>query len=524
MQVKETKSEGLARALEITILASDLGTRLDTRLDEIKGQVQLKGFRPGKVPASHIRKTYGQQLMSEIVQQVVAETSEKALTDRDERPALQPEISLVSEAGAVLAGSADLVFEMKFEVIPEITLTDFSKLKLERPVVEVSDEQIDESLERLASSRMSYAPRDAKAKAENGDQITLDFIGRIDGEAFAGGTAEGANLVLGSGQFIPGFEDQLIGAKAGDKVDVTVSFPEDYGSQDLAGKEAVFECTVHEVSAPEESKIDDAFASSLGLESLPKLREAIAEQIGRDYGQMSRAHLKKALLDALDGSHNFELPPAMVELEFGQIWHQFEHELEHQGKKLDELDESEEELRAEYRQIAERRVRTGLVLAEVGNRNKIEVTQEEVNQALMQRVQQFPGQERQALEYFQKNPDAMAQLRAPIFEEKVVDFIVELASVTDKKVDIEELMRDPGDEAEQENAKPAKKASSAKADKKAEQKKAPSKAAASKKADADTQPAAKKPAAKKPAAKKPAATKSDTKKPAAKKSTAKKSD
>ncbi len=323
---------------------------------------------------------------------------------------------------------------------------------------------------------------------------------------------------MGSGQFIPGFEDQLIGATAGDKVDVTVSFPEDYGSQDLAGKEAVFECTVHEVSAPEESKIDDAFASSLGLESLPKLREAIAEQIGRDYGQMSRAHLKKALLDALDGSHNFELPPAMVELEFGQIWHQFEHELEHQGKKLDELDESEDELRAEYRQIAERRVRTGLVLAEVGNRNKIEVTQEEVNQALMQRVQQFPGQERQALEYFQKNPDAMAQLRAPIFEEKVVDFIVELASVNDKKVDIEELMRDPGDEAEQQNAKPAKKAS-AKADKKAEPKKA-----ASKKADADTQPAAKKPAAKKPAAKKPAETKSDTKKPAAKKSTAKKSD
>lgn len=513
MQVKETKSDGLARALEITILAGDLAARLESRLDEIKGQVQLKGFRPGKVPASHIKKTYGQQLMSEIVQQVVSESSEKALTDREERPALQPEIALVTEAGEVLAGSADLVYEMKFEVIPNIDLTDFSKLKLERPVVDVSEEQINESIERLASSRTSYAAREAKASAETGDQVKIDFIGRIDGEAFEGGTAEGANLVLGSGQFIPGFEEQLIGSKAGDKVDVTVSFPEDYGNQELAGKEAVFECTVHEVAAPEETKIDDAFATSLGLESMEKLREAVAEQIGREYGQMSRAHLKKSLLDALDAAHDFELPPAMVEIEFNQIWHQFEHELEHQEKKLEDLDESEDELRAEYKAIAERRVRTGLVLAEVGNSNKIEVSQEEVNQALMQRVQQFPGQERQALEYFQKTPDAMAQLRAPIFEEKVVDFIVELASVADKSVSIEELMREPGDDDGAEDAPkkaPAKKAAAKKesAKKETAQKTAGKKSTSKADSKADAKEAtAKKAPAKKPAAKKPAAKK-----------------
>ena len=498
MQVKETKSEGLARALEVTISAKDLDARMTTRLSEIKGQVQLKGFRPGKVPEDYLRKTYGQQIMSEIVQQVVNETSQQAITDRDERPALQPEIKLVGEAEPILAGKADLVYEMNFEVIPAIKLTDFSKLELRRPVAKVTAEQVEESLSRLASSRQTYAPKNAKAKS--GDQVKIDFIGRIDGEAFDGGTAEGVNLVLGSGQFIPGFEEQLEGSKAGDALDVKVTFPEDYGSEALAGKEAVFECKVHEVSAPSETVIDDDFASSLGMENLEKLKEAIEEQIQRDYGQMSRTHLKKGLLDALDAAHDFELPPTMVNLEFDQIWHQFEHELEHQDKKIEDLDEDEETLRAEYRSIAERRVRTGLVLAEVGTQNKIEVTQEEVNQALMERVRQFPGQERQVLEYFQKNPDAMAQVRAPVFEEKVVDFIVELAKVSDTEVSLEDLMSDPSDDDEASKKKPAAK------------KKAAPKKAAAKKADADDA-AEKKPAAKKKAApKKPAAKKAATSK------------
>jgi trigger factor len=509
MDIKEVNTEGLARALQISIPAADLQTRLDARIDEIKGTVQLKGFRPGKVPAAHIRKTYGTQLMGELIQQTVSESSEEMLKQRDERPAMQPEIKLVGDVDPVMKGEADLVYDISFEVIPTITLADFSKLKLSRPVVEVGDEQIGEALDRLAASRKSFKARGKTAKARDGDQVKIDFIGRIDGEAFEGGTGEGFDLELGSGQFIPGFEEQLVGAKSGDQVDVSVSFPDDYGSADLAGKAAIFECTVHEVSEPTEAVIDDEFATSLGIESLDKLKDAMRDQIAGDYGQMSRGHLKKDLLDKLSDSHDFELPPSMVKLEFDQIWHQFEHELENQGKKLDELDESEEDLRGEYMGIAERRVRTGLVLAEVGNTNDIQVTQEELNQGLMQRVQQFPGQEQQVFEYFRNNPEALAQLRAPIFEEKVVDFICELADVTERTVSVEELMRDPGEEASAEAAKPKKKPAA---------KKAPAKKASSKKADAE------KGEAKKAPAKKTAAKKTAAKKPAAKKAAAKKAD
>ena len=525
MEIVETNNDGLARSIQVTISSSELDTGVTARLEELKGQVQLKGFRPGKVPMDHMKRTYGQQVMSEIVQQKVNDTSQQILTDRKERPAMQPEINLVGDAAEVMAGSADLVYEMKFEVIPEIQLTDFSKLSLERPVVSVTDAQVLESLDRLAESRTSFKPRAASAKAKDGDQVKIDFIGRIDGEAFDGGTAEGVDLVIGSGQFIPGFEEQLVGAKAGDSLDVKVSFPDDYGSEALAGKAAVFACLVHEVSEPTATAIDEDFATGLGMENLEKLREAIREQMSSEYTQMSRSHLKKDLLDQLDAKHSFELPPTMVNLEFDQIWHQFEHELESEGKKIDELDESEEELRAEYRLIAERRVRTGLVIAEVGTQNTIEVSQEEVNQALMQRIQQFPGQEREALEYFQKNPDAMMQIRAPLFEDKVVDFISELAKVSDKPVSLEELMKDPT-EAEDAKSKaaskkaPAKKAAAKKPAKEASAEKAPAKKAPAKKpakeASAEKAPAKKAPA-KKPAAKKPAAKKPAAKKPAAKK-------
>ena len=314
-------------------------------------------------------------------------------------------------------------------------------------------------------------------------------------------------MELGSGQFIPGFEDQLVGTKAGDTKDVEVSFPEEYGNAELAGKPSVFEVTVHEVSAPKEAEINEEFATSLGMESLEKLRDAIRDQIDNDYGQMSRGHLKKDLLDQLSDGHSFELPPSMVTLEFDQIWQQFQSELEQQGQKMEDLDESEDDLRAEYEGIAERRVRTGLVLAEVGSKNEIEVTQEELNQGLIQRVQQFPGQEQQVFEYFQKNPEAMAQIRAPLFEEKVVDFICEMADVTDTPVSVEALMAEPGAAVEEKPAKkPAKKAAA----KKTETKKAAPKKAAAKKAPAK-KAAAKKPAAKKSAAKKPAAKKTKAK-------------
>ena len=507
MNIKEVSAEGLSRELQITVPAADLVAKLDVRIDEIKGTVQLKGFRPGKVPAAHIRKTYGDQLMGEVIQETVSETSQKMLTEREERPAMQPEIKLVGEVDPVIQGEGDLVYDIVFDIIPPIDLIDFSTVKLTRPVVEVDDEKVDEALERLASSRKDFEPRGKTAKAREGDRVKIDFVGRIDGEAFEGGTAEGFELELGSGQFIPGFEDQLVGTKAGDTKDVEVSFPEEYGNAELAGKPSVFEVTVHEVSAPKEAEINEEFATSLGMESLEKLRDAIRDQIGNDYGQMSRGHLKKDLLDQLSDGHSFELPPSMVTLEFDQIWQQFQNELEQQGQKMEDLDESEDDLRAEYKGIAERRVRTGLVLAEVGSKNEIEVTQEELNQGLIQRVQQFPGQEQQVFEYFQKNPEAMAQIRAPLFEEKVVDFICEMADVTDTPVSVEALMAEPGAAVEEKPAKkPAKKAAA----KKTETKKAAPKKAAAKKAPAK-KAAAKKPAAKKSAAKKPAAKKTKAK-------------
>lgn len=504
MNIKEVSAEGLSRELQITVPAADLVAKLDARIEDIKGTVQLKGFRPGKVPAAHIRKTYGAQLMGEVIQETVNETSQQMLNDREERPAMQPEIKLVGEVDPVIQGEGDLVYDIAFDIIPAIELIDFSTVKLNRPVVEVDEEKVDEALERLASSRKDFEPRGKTAKSQEGDRVKIDFIGRIDGEAFEGGTAEGFELELGSGQFIPGFEDQLIGTKAGDTKDVEVSFPEEYGNAELAGKPSVFEVTVHEVSAPKDAEINEEFATSLGMESLEKLREAIRDQIGNDYSQMSRGHLKKDLLDQLSDGHSFELPPSMVSLEFEQIWQQFQNELEQQGQKMDDLDESEDDLRAEYKEIAERRVRTGLVLAEVGSKNEIDVTQEELNQGLVQRVQQFPGQEQQVFEYFQKNPEAMAQIRAPLFEEKVVDFICEMADVTDTPVSVDALMAEPGAAVED---KPAKKAAA---------KKAPAKKAAAKKAPAK-KPAAKKEAAKKAPAKKPAAKKPAAKKPAAKK-------
>ena len=504
MNIKEVSAEGLSRELQITVPASDLVARLDARIEDIKGTVQLKGFRPGKVPAAHIRKTYGAQLMGEVIQETVNETSQQMLNDREERPAMQPEIKLVGEVDPVIQGEGDLVYDIAFDIIPAIELIDFSTVKLNRPVVEVDEEKVDEALERLASSRKDFEPRGKTAKSQEGDRVKIDFIGRIDGEAFEGGTAEGFELELGSGQFIPGFEDQLIGTKAGDTKDVEVSFPEEYGNAELAGKPSVFEVTVHEVSAPKDAEINEEFATSLGMESLEKLREAIRDQIGNDYSQMSRGHLKKDLLDQLSDGHSFELPPSMVSLEFEQIWQQFQNELEQQGQKMDDLDESEDDLRAEYKEIAERRVRTGLVLAEVGSKNEIDVTQEELNQGLVQRVQQFPGQEQQVFEYFQKNPEAMAQIRAPLFEEKVVDFICEMADVSDTPVSVDALMAEPGAAVED---KPAKKAAA---------KKAPAKKAAAKKAPAK-KPAAKKEAAKKAPAKKPAAKKPAAKKPASKK-------
>jgi len=456
MDIQEISADGLSREIKITIGRADLDAKLTDKLVELKSRIQLRGFRKGKVPEAHLKKLYGTQVMSEIVQETVNETSQQALTGRNERPALQPEIKLEGEIDPVIKGEADLVFDMRYDIIPLIKLTDFSKLKLERPLADVTEKDVTDALARLAEARKQFSPRPKTAKARTGDSVKIDFIGRIDGEAFEGGTAEGFELELGSGQFIPGFEEQLVDAQAGDKRDVKVTFPADYSNEALADKAAVFEVSVHEIKAPQAADINDAFAESMGLESLDKLREAIKAQIGRDYENLSRERLKRNLLDILNAEHEFALPKRMVELEFNQIWQQFEQELERQGKKLDSLDESEAELREEYRQIAERRVCTGLVLAEIGNKHQIEVTQEDLNQALAQHVRQYPGQEKEALAHFRDNPQAMAQIRAPIFEDKVVDFLLEQATITDKKVDVASLLAEPEPMTKPKKAKPKK--------------------------------------------------------------------
>ncbi len=505
MDIQEISAKGLSREIKITVSKDDLSSRLDNRLSELKQTVQLRGFRKGKVPTAHLKNVYGTQVMSEIVQEAVKTESQKALTSREERPALQPEIKLDGEVEPIMNGEADLVFAMSYDVIPPIALTDFAKIKLERCVADVSDAEVKQAMEQLAASHKQFTPREKTAKAQMGDSVKMDFLGKIDGTAFDGGSGQGFELELGSGQFIPGFEDKLVGVKAGDTLDVEVPFPADYNNADLAGKLAVFTCTIHTVSAPQAAKLDDAFAVSMGLDNLAKLEEAVREQISRDYQQFTREQVKKELLDVLEEKHDFDLPDKMIELEFNQIWQQFEQELASQNRSIDTLDENEKDLRAEYRAIAERRVRTGLVLAEIGNKQNIEVSQEEINQALMQRAQQFPGQEKQVFDYFRSNPEAMAQIRAPIFEDKVVDFIIEKVDIKDKKVSVEELKAQA-----EEDKKPAKKTAAKKA--------APKKTAAKK-------PAAKKPTAKKPAAKNAAPKKTASKtakKPAKKPATKKK--
>lgn len=446
MEVTELSSEGLSREFKVLIPASDLDTKLTEKLEGMKDQIHLKGFRPGKVPVSFLKKTYGKSLMGEIVQAAVDESSRQALDERELRPARQPKVDFEGEIEDVISGKADLAFTMSVEVMPEFELADMSKLEVERPMAEVADEDVNDALQRLAEQNLSYAPKEAGAEAAAGDQLTIDFKGDIGGEPFEGGSAEGQQLVLGSGRFIPGFEEQLMGARAGEERDVNITFPEDYGAKDLAGKDAHFAVSVREVAAPDEIKLDDELAARLGFENLTQLKDAVTGRLKEDFAAQSRAHLKRAILDALDEAHNFELPPGMVEAEFQQIWNQVEHEKEHHGLSPEDEGKTDEELKAEYRKIAERRVRLGLVLAEVGRKNNITVSQDELSKAVAARARMFPGQERQLYDFYAQNPAALAELRAPLLEDKAVDFVSELAQVKDKKVDRETLFKDPDTE------------------------------------------------------------------------------
>ncbi|HFE37403.1 MAG TPA: trigger factor [Gammaproteobacteria bacterium] len=442
MEVKELKSEGLSKSFEIVVKKDDMVKRLDNKIKEMQPEVNLKGFRPGKVPEAHIKKMFGQSIMNDVVQDVVAETSQKVMADNKIRPAGQPQIELRANGAEVTKGEADLQYTLEVETIPEFEPVDPKTLKFTRISADVEDAAVDEQLEELAKSQKNYVKKAKTAKAKKDDAVLINFVGRIDGEAFEGGSMDEHQLVLGSGSFIPGFEDQLIGAKAGDKVDVKVTFPEDYQVAELAGKEAVFETEVLEVQGEKPAKVDDEFAKKFGMDDLKALKEAVKKQIEGEYAAQARMKLKRAILDELDKKHKFELPPKMVEAEFSGIWAQVEKEKEAGTLDEDDAKKSDKKLKADYKKIAERRVRLGLVLAEIGGKANVEITNDELQSAMIAEARRYPGQEQQVIEFYQKNPEAIAQLRAPIFEEKVVDLIIDQAKVTDKKVDKDELFKE----------------------------------------------------------------------------------
>lgn len=449
MEITEATSDGLKRELKVTVAAGELEQRVKARLDELKTQVNLKGFRPGKVPIDHLRKIYGRSVMAEVLEQTISENTQKVIADRKERPALEPDIAVTEdkdEMEKVISGDADLAYTISFEVLPEIEITDLSKIKVEKPVVKVTKDDVDKGLQRIHEDAVTYVKKDGKAK--EGDQVTIDYVGKIDGKEFDGGKGEDTPVVLGRAQFIPGFEDGLAGLKTGDKTTIDCKFPEDYLSQELAGKDAKFNVTVKDVAGPELAKLDDDFAKKMGFDTLAALRDAVESRLKEDYETASRARLKRDLLDNLDKAHKFELPGTLVDREFDSVWQQVTSELERVSRTFEDENTTEEKARKEYRELAERRVRLGLVMSEIGEKNSVKITDEEVNQALMERVQQFPGQEREIYEYYQKNPEALAELRVPIFENKVVDYILELAKVSEKDVTAEELFKADEEDAD----------------------------------------------------------------------------
>ncbi|MEE4212079.1 MAG: trigger factor [Parvularcula sp.] len=442
MQITESKNEGLSREFHVVIPQSHLAERLDAKLEEIKGQVHLKGFRPGKAPISFLKKLYGQNLMGELVQEEMQSAQDKALNDNNLTPATQPhphiKDGLMDE---VMKGKADLEYHMHFEVLPKIEPKGLDELKLEKPVAEITDEEVEEELKTLADQNKTYKDLPKNRVAKEGMRLTIDFKGSIDGEEFEGGSGTGVDLDLGSGQFIPGFEEQLLGIKKEEERTITVTFPEEYAAKHLAGKEAQFEVKAVNLQAPEDTEVNDEFAKTLGFDDLDALKTRIKEMLKSRYDAQSRLHMKRQLLDVLDENHDFELPPGMVKAEFEQIWQQV------QGSELDDedKDKSEDELRSDYEKIAERRVRLGLLLAEVGKAEKVQVPQEELTRAIQAQAMQMGMQPQQLFQIYQQRPELLAQVRAPLFEEKVVDLLIGRADVSEKTVTKDELMAEPGE-------------------------------------------------------------------------------
>ena len=445
MQVTETLSEGLKHEFKISVPASDLDAKAGAKLVDLKDKVRINGFRPGKVPVAHLKKVYGRSVMAETIDQTIRDTNTQLFSERGFRLATEPKITMPTEQKDVeelLSGKTDLTYTVAIEVVPAIALADFKSFQVEKPVAEVTDADVDDAIKRIADSNRTYAAKGEGAKAESGDRVTINFKGSINGEVFEGGTGEGIQVVIGSNTFIPGFEEQLIGIGANETRTLKVSFPKNYMNEKLAGQPAEFETTATLIEAPQDQAIDDEFAKSLGLESLDKLKEAARERLTAEFATATRQRVKRALLDRLDEAHRFEAPPSLVDEEFNLMWNSVKAEMDSAGKTFADEDTTEDKAKEEYRKIADRRVRLGLVLSEIGEKNKITVTDDEVGRAVIERARSMPGREKEVWDFYRNNAQALAQLRAPIYEDKVVDFILELANVTEKKVSREDLYKD----------------------------------------------------------------------------------
>jgi len=520
MQIVETTNEGLKRAYTVTITAAQISDRIEGEVKRIAPQVRMPGFRPGKVPANLVKKMHGDALHQDVLNSTIREAMDKLVADNELRPAMQPQVEL----GEGYEEGKDAELKVSLEVLPKIEAPALDGLKLEKLVVPVADAQVDEAVENIAKQQKSFKAGAKTKKAAEGDQVICDFVGKLDGVEFEGGKAEGQAIEIGAGRLIPGFEDQLVGAKAGEERQIKVTFPEDYPAENLKGKEATFDITVHEVKVPTETKADDDFAKNLGLEGIDQLRDLMRGQLEQETAGLTRTQMKRALLDQLAAGHDFEVPPSMVEAEFSQIWMQLQQEAAREEDAEAALKEIEAE-KDDYRAIAERRVRLGLLLSEIGQANSVEVSQQEMSMLMQQAASQYRPEDRQRfMEYVQSDPMAAAQLRAPLYEDKVIDFLIDQAEVTEREVTKDELQAAIEAEEDAAKAKPAakktaakkraaKKAPAKKADadeaKAAPAKKAPAKKAPAKKAEGDEAKAAqaKKPAAKKAPAKKPAAKK-----------------
>lgn len=449
MQVTETHSEGLKREFKVVLPAQDLASRVDGQLTEMRSKARINGFRPGKVPVAHLKRLYGRSIIADVVQEAINEANRKIVEDNKIRLAGDPKLELEGGPESLekaFESAGDIAFKIALEILPKVELGSMDDIAIEKLVADVPEDEVERIVSLLAEQNRSYEAKPEDAAAEKGDKVTIDFIGKIDDEAFEGGTGTGVDLILGSNSFIPGFEDQLIGLKTGEQKTVAVAFPADYGAKELAGKPANFGVEIKAIAAPGPLSIDDEFAKGYGFDDLAAMRASVRSNIEKDYSQASRAKWKRALLDALDKKYSFELPQGLVEQEFQSIWGQVQAEQEKTGRTFADDETTEEAAVAEYRQIAERRVRLGLVLAEIGETAGVKVSEEELNRALMERVRQYPGQEQKVWEFFRSNAQAMAQIQAPLFEDKVIDHVVAQAKVTERKVTKEELTAEDEDE------------------------------------------------------------------------------